>query len=71
MDAEVVLVAQDLAAYGRDIDAPGGLPDLLGFIGGTGGLKRIRLLYLHPREVNDHLLSVGPHSGQSGAGGKG
>ncbi|MFZ0627638.1 MAG: 30S ribosomal protein S12 methylthiotransferase RimO [Acidimicrobiia bacterium] len=55
--SEAVLVAQDLAAYGRDIDAPGGLPDLLGFLSDVEGLRRLRLLYLHPREINDRLLA--------------
>jgi ribosomal protein S12 methylthiotransferase len=54
--SEVVLVAQDLAAYGRDIDAPGGLPDLLAFLSDIDGLRRLRLLYLHPREISDRLL---------------
>ncbi|MEE8405829.1 MAG: 30S ribosomal protein S12 methylthiotransferase RimO [Acidimicrobiia bacterium] len=54
--SEVVLVAQDLAAYGRDIDAPGGLPDLLAFLSDVDGLRRLRLLYLHPREISDRLL---------------
>ncbi|MCH7899433.1 MAG: 30S ribosomal protein S12 methylthiotransferase RimO [Acidobacteria bacterium] len=54
--SEVVLVAQDLAAYGRDIDAPGGLPDLLTFLSDVDGLHRLRLLYLYPREINDRLL---------------
>ena len=54
--SEVVLVAQDLAAYGRDIDAPGGLPDLLTFLSDVDGLRRLRLLYLHPREINERLL---------------
>jgi MiaB/RimO family radical SAM methylthiotransferase len=53
---EVVLVAQDLAAYGRDIDAPGGLTDLLAFLGDVPGLDRLRLLYLHPREITERLL---------------
>jgi ribosomal protein S12 methylthiotransferase len=53
---EVVLVAQDLAAYGRDIDAPGGLPDLLAFLADVPGLDRLRLLYLHPREITERLL---------------
>jgi ribosomal protein S12 methylthiotransferase len=53
---EVVLVAQDLAAYGRDIEAPGGLPELLTFLGDAPGLDRLRLLYLHPREISDRLL---------------
>jgi ribosomal protein S12 methylthiotransferase RimO len=56
--SEVVLVAQDLAAYGRDIGAPGGLPDLLEFIGDVEGLRSIRLLYLHPREISDRLLET-------------
>jgi ribosomal protein S12 methylthiotransferase len=55
---EVVLVAQDLAAYGRDIDAPGGLPELLTFLGDVTGLDRLRLLYLHPREISDRLLDA-------------
>jgi MiaB/RimO family radical SAM methylthiotransferase len=53
---EVVLVAQDLAAYGRDIGAPGGLADLLAFLGDVPGLDRLRLLYLHPREIRERLL---------------
>lgn len=56
--SEVVLVAQDLAAYGRDIDAPGGLPDLLEFVAGVDGLRTLRLLYLHPREISDRLLET-------------
>ena len=55
--SEVVLVAQDLAAYGRDIKAPGGLPDLLPFVSDVAGLRRLRLLYLHPREINERLLT--------------
>ncbi|MGH8870555.1 MAG: 30S ribosomal protein S12 methylthiotransferase RimO [Acidimicrobiia bacterium] len=54
--SEVVLVAQDLAAYGRDIGVPGGLPDLLAFVTDVDGLERLRLLYLHPREINERLL---------------
>jgi ribosomal protein S12 methylthiotransferase len=54
--SEVVLVAQDLAAYGRDIDAPGGLPDLLDFLSDVDGLRVLRLLYLHPREIRERLL---------------
>lgn len=56
--SEVVLVAQDLAAYGRDIGAPGGLTDLIGFLSDVAGLKRLRLLYLHPREIRDRLLEA-------------
>ena len=55
---EVVLVAQDLAAYGRDIGAPGGLPELLDFISDVEGLRALRLLYLHPREIRERLLET-------------
>ncbi|MGH8914763.1 MAG: 30S ribosomal protein S12 methylthiotransferase RimO [Acidimicrobiia bacterium] len=54
--SEVILVAQDLAAYGRDIEAPGGLTDLLAFLSDVEGLERLRLLYLHPREISERLL---------------
>lgn len=53
---EVVLVAQDLAAYGRDIDAPGGIVDLLRFISDVPGLRWLRLLYLYPREISGALI---------------
>jgi ribosomal protein S12 methylthiotransferase len=56
--SEVVLVAQDLAAYGRDIQAPGGLTDLLAFLSDVEGLRRLRLLYLHPREISERLLAA-------------
>jgi ribosomal protein S12 methylthiotransferase len=53
---EIVLVAQDLAAYGRDIDAPGGIVDLLRFVSDIDGLKALRLLYLYPREITPALI---------------
>ncbi len=53
---EIVLVAQDLAAYGRDIAAPGGIVDLLQFLGDVDGLRRLRLLYLYPREISERLI---------------
>lgn len=56
--SEVVLVAQDLAAYGSDIGAPGTLADLLAFVSDVEGLRRLRLLYLHPREIREPLLQA-------------
>ncbi len=53
---EVVLVAQDLAAYGRDIEAPGGITDLLKFVTDVEGLRRLRLYYLYPREIRPSLI---------------
>lgn len=53
---EIVLVAQDLAAYGRDIDAPGGIEALLDFVADVEGLRRLRLYYLYPREIRQGLI---------------
>jgi ribosomal protein S12 methylthiotransferase len=58
--AELVLVAQDLAWYGRDAGAPGSLAPLLRRLDALsrGGLARIRLLYLYPSEVRDPLVDT-------------
>lgn len=58
--AEIVLVAQDLAWYGRDIGAPGSLAPLLRRLDRLAdrGLARVRLLYLYPSEVKDPLVST-------------
>ncbi|MCP3973526.1 MAG: 30S ribosomal protein S12 methylthiotransferase RimO [bacterium] len=55
---EIVLVAQDLAAYGRDIKASGseGIVDLLKFVTDVEGLRRLRLYYLYPREIRPALI---------------
>ena len=58
--AEVVLVAQDLAWYGRDAGEPGSLAPLLRRLDrlGAHGLRRVRLLYLYPSEVRDPLVAT-------------
>jgi ribosomal protein S12 methylthiotransferase len=57
---ELVLVAQDLAWYGRDAGEPGSLAPLLHRLDALSGdgLARIRLLYLYPSEVHDPLVST-------------
>ncbi len=58
--AELVLVAQDLAWYGRDIGDPLALAPLLRQLDTLSdrGLARVRLLYLYPSEVRDPLVST-------------
>lgn len=59
--AEVVLVAQDLAAYGRDLTAPGGpgpkrIVELVGAV--AERVERVRLLYLYPSDLTDALVDA-------------
>jgi ribosomal protein S12 methylthiotransferase len=58
--AEIVLVAQDLAWYGRDAGDPGALVPLLRRLDALRphGLARVRLLYLYPSEVKDPLVAT-------------
>jgi ribosomal protein S12 methylthiotransferase len=58
--AEIVLVAQDLAWYGRDAGEPGSLAPLLHRLDPLRehGLARVRLLYLYPSEVREPLVST-------------
>lgn len=53
---EIGLVAQDLAAYGRDIGGPD-IVDLIRTATTVEGLKRLRLYYLYPREIRPRLIS--------------
>jgi ribosomal protein S12 methylthiotransferase RimO len=58
--SEIVLVAQDLAWYGRDAGEPGSLAPLLRELDtlAPAGLSRVRLLYLYPSEVHDPLVAT-------------
>ena len=57
---EIVLVAQDLASYGRDTGSPGALAPLLHSLDALSGdgLARVRLLYLYPSQVRDPLVGA-------------
>lgn len=54
---ELLLVAQDLTGFGKDLGGYG-LRDLLKDIASIGGDFRIRPLYLYPSGVTDDLLQV-------------
>jgi ribosomal protein S12 methylthiotransferase len=54
--AEVVLVAQDLASYGRDVGRKGAIVPLVEAV--AGRVARTRLLYLYPSELDDRLVDV-------------
>ncbi len=55
---EVVLVAQDMSLYGRDLTSKWELPSLLRRLGDIDGLLWLRMLYQYPRYVNDELLQA-------------
>jgi len=53
---EVVLVAQDLASYGRDVGAAGSIIPLVHAV--AERVPRVRLLYLYPSELDDRLVDT-------------
>jgi len=53
---EVVLVAQDLASYGRDLGRPGAIVSLVREV--AARVERVRLLYLYPSELTGGLIDV-------------
>jgi ribosomal protein S12 methylthiotransferase len=53
---EVVLVAQDLASYGRDVGRHGDIVPLVRSV--AKRVPRVRLLYLYPSELGDGLIEV-------------
>lgn len=53
---EIVLVAQDLASYGRDIGRAGDIIPLVKAV--SARVARTRLLYLYPSELSDGLIEV-------------
>ncbi len=55
---EINLIAQDLTAYGRDLNPPASLSTLLRALAAIDGLRWIRLLYCYPNLVSDELLDT-------------
>ncbi len=55
---ELDVIAQDIMAYGKDIDNGVGLPTLLKELSSLGGDHWVRLLYGYPTGVTNDLLAV-------------
>jgi ribosomal protein S12 methylthiotransferase len=55
---EVVLVAQDMSLYGRDLYGKWMLPGLLRALGEIDGLVWLRMLYQYPQYVKGELLDA-------------
>ncbi len=54
--SEIVLVAQDLASYGRDVGRKGAIVPLVEAV--ARRVPRVRLLYLYPSELDDRLVDT-------------
>ena len=52
---EIILIAQDITSYGKDLGGYG-LPDLIGEIASIPGDFWMRLLYLYPVSIDERLL---------------
>ena len=53
---ELILVAQDSTAYGRDTGSRDGLAGLVNDLGRLEGLERLRVMYLYPSGLSRKLL---------------
>ena len=55
---EIILVAQDLTSYGRDLGLKNGLVELLQKLESISGVDWIRLMYLYPSGIKDGLIEL-------------
>ncbi len=55
---EIILIAQDLGSYGKDLGHREGLADLIERISPIDGIEWIRIMYMHPDSLSEALLRV-------------
>lgn len=55
---EIILIGQDIAPYGNDLNEGLDLPDLLAKIATDFNFKWIRMMYLYPEGITEKLLAV-------------
>jgi ribosomal protein S12 methylthiotransferase len=56
---EIVLVAQDLASYGKDVPDKLGAGAIVPLVGAVAArIDRVRLLYLYPSDLSDELIDA-------------
>lgn len=53
---ELILIGQDISAWGRDLDGPEVLADVVDAVALVEGVDRLRLMYVQPDGVTDRLL---------------
>ena len=55
---ELILIAQDTGAFGRDRKGASELPKLLSALDKLSGDFRIRLMYVHPASIDDAMIAA-------------
>ena len=55
---ELIVIAQDIGRYGKDLAVPTNLINLLNSLAEIPQLKRLRLMYLQPEGLSDELIGV-------------
>ena len=55
---EIVLIGQDITAYGIDLDSPDTLADVVRSVAAVGGVDWLRLMYVQPDGITDDLLAA-------------
>ena len=55
---EIVLIGQDITAYGRDLDRSDTLADVVRAVAAVPGVDWLRLMYAQPDGVTDELLAA-------------
>ncbi|MHB1347097.1 MAG: tRNA (N6-isopentenyl adenosine(37)-C2)-methylthiotransferase MiaB [Candidatus Humimicrobiaceae bacterium] len=56
--SEITLLGQNVNSYGKDFENNYEFPDLLEKIAGIEGLKRIRFMTSHPKDLSNDLIDV-------------
>lgn len=59
---EIMLLGQNVNSYGKNLEVPLSFADLLRRIEEIPGLRRIRFMTSHPKDLSDELIQVMKHS---------
>ncbi|HPJ94114.1 MAG TPA: 30S ribosomal protein S12 methylthiotransferase RimO [Deltaproteobacteria bacterium] len=55
---EIILIAQDVGSYGRDLKKADALTGLVEKISGISGVEWIRIMYMHPDSLSESLAEI-------------
>ncbi len=55
---EITLLGQNVNSYGKDLDTPMDFADLMKQVNAVQGVKRIRFMTSHPKDISDKLIQT-------------